>query len=63
MALDGSDSDDVSIEGSEHRPCSVDLNSVPVMIGDNRTQFERVVEHEDIQCPLNEEDIIAARRM
>lgn len=40
MASDGSDSNDVSTERVEDGPCTIDLNKVPVMIGDNRTQFE-----------------------
>lgn len=39
-----SSSDDASVEGPEDGPCNIDLNRVPVMLGDDRAQFERLVE-------------------
>lgn len=38
--------DDGSAKGSKDGSCNVDLNRFPVILGEERTQFERVVEYE-----------------
>lgn len=40
-------------------PCDVDPNSVPAILGEDRTQFERVVEHENVNHQLSDEDTTA----
>lgn len=40
-------------------PCDVDLDKVPIMLGKERTQFERVVEQENVHRPLHDKEIIA----
>lgn len=59
-ASDDKSDDDDSFEGLKEGPCHFDLNGVSVMLGDDCTQFKRVVEQEDIHHPLNDEDITVA---
>lgn len=43
-ALDDPGCGDVSAEGSEDGPCDVELNRVPIVLGEEHTLFEQVVE-------------------
>lgn len=57
---DDSSSDDGSNDESADAPTDVDLNRVPIMLGHERTQFEQMVEPENVHRQLTDEEIIAA---
>lgn len=57
---DDSSSDDGSNDESADAPIDVDLNRVPIMLGQERTQFEQMVEPENVHRQLTDEEIIAA---
>lgn len=46
-----------SKEGSNDGLCEDDLNRVTLMLEEDRTHFERVVEHKNVHHPLNDEQI------
>lgn len=54
---DDSGNDDASKEGSNDGMCEDDLNRVTLMLEEDRTHFERVVEHDNVHHPLNDEQI------
>lgn len=60
-ALDhDSSSDDGSNDEPADAPTEVDLNRVSIMLGQEHTQLEQIVEQENVHSELRDEEIIAA---